>query len=347
MTIRKQESGNTQSPRLFTSRPDGTIECGICAHACALRDGQRGKCMVRRRLGNVLVSLVYGQLVAENVDPIEKKPLFHVLPGSLSYSIATLGCNFHCRHCQNASISQISKRSDIGKSGIYRNPAEVVERAVMADCQSVSYTYVEPTIFFEYAYDCCIETRSRGLKNVFVSNGYMTKAAIRKLAPLVDAINIDLKSFKDDFYRKICGAHLAPVLEAISLFKELGVWVEVTTLVIPGLNDSDQELVEIVEFLTSIDPEIPWHVTGFYPAYKMPSVSPTSPEKLAVARDIGLGRGLRNVYTGNRPGSGGENSFCPGCGAEVITRLGFQIRKNRLQLGRCPECQSHVPGVWE
>ncbi len=330
-----------------TAKEDGTVQCTICAHGCTLRDGQRGICGVRARSGDTIVSLVYGRVVAEHIDPIEKKPIFHVLPGSLSYSIATPGCNFRCLHCQNASISQVSGEMDVTTSGVYRDPKSIIDSAIEGNCQSISYTYVEPTIFFEFAYDCCVAAKANGLKNVFVSNGYMSESVIRMLAPLVTAINIDLKSFSDTFYKKICGARLAPVLSAIARFKELGVWVEVTTLVIPGMNDSEEELAEIASFLAGIDPNIPWHVTGFYPTYKMSNIPPTGMKILARARCIGLEQGLKYVYSGNRPGEIGENSTCHSCGAEVILRHGFQIVANRLQAGCCPECGETIPGVWE
>ena len=270
-------------------------------------------CGVRERKDDKIVSLVYGRIVAEHIDPIEKKPLFHVLPGSLSYSIATLGCNFRCLHCQNASISQVSRDMDVTRSGVAREPEEIVAAAHAGGCRSISYTYVEPTIFFEFAYDCCVLGKAKGLKNIFVSNGYMSDTAINMLAPFVDAINIDLKSFSDSFYKKVCGARLAPVLSSIARLKELGVWVEVTTLVIPGKNDSEKELTEIASFLAGVDPVIPWHVSGFYPSYKMSDVPPTGSKILARARQIGLEQGLQYVYAGNRPGSGGENTLCPSC----------------------------------
>lgn len=332
---------------MYIAREDGTVQCTICAHGCTLRDGQRGICGVRARSGDKIVSLVYGRLVAEHIDPIEKKPIFHVLPGSLSYSIATLGCNFRCLHCQNASISQVSRKMDVVDSGVFRDPETVVASAIETECQSISYTYVEPTIFFEFAYDCCVAAVARGLKNIFVSNGYMSDTVIRMLAPVLTAINIDLKSFSDSFYKKVCGARLAPVLSSIARFKELGVWVEVTTLVIPGMNDSEEELAEIASFLAGIDREIPWHVTGFYPAHKMYDVPPTGTKILARARQIGFEQGLQYVYTGNRPGAVGENSSCPSCGETIIQRHGFQIIANRLQAGCCPDCGSVIPGIWE
>ncbi|EKD35094.1 MAG: hypothetical protein ACD_75C02061G0004 [uncultured bacterium] len=328
---------------------DGTIECQVCGHGCRLREGKRGLCGVRVRRGDRLESLVYGRIIAEHIDPIEKKPLFHVLPGSLSYSIATYGCNFRCLHCQNASISQVSRDMDVESSGILRKPEDIVRLALDNTCRSVSYTYVEPTIFYEFAYDCCVAAVDRGLKNVFVSNGYMTETIAKELAPVLTAINIDLKAFTDDFYRKVCGARLQPVLDNIVRFRELGVWVEVTTLIIPGLNDSTGELTQIASFLAGIDPSIPWHVTGYYPTYKMSGTTappPTSEKSLRMARQIGLDRGLHHVYAGNRPGSGGEDTSCPHCGAILISRQGFRVSSSRLKNGKCPDCARDIAGIW-
>jgi pyruvate formate lyase activating enzyme len=324
------------------------VVCTICNHSCRLGDGQLGICGVRIARGDHIESLVYGRVVARNVDPIEKKPIFHFLPGTLSYSIATAGCNFRCLHCQNASISQISDVdvAQIVSSGVATSAVDIVSSALTEQCSSISYTYVEPTIFYEFAMDCCIEAKDKGLKNIFVSNGYMSTGILIALAPLLSAINIDLKSFSDSFYGKVCGAKVKPVLENIRHFVELGVWVEVTTLVIPDLNDSNKELSEIANFLYQIDPNIPWHVSGFYPGYKMTSVAPTPPATLQRARQIGIDAGLRYVYTGNRPGSGGENSYCPCCNTEIISRHGFGVTANRLDGEQCPNCKTRIAGVW-
>jgi pyruvate formate lyase activating enzyme len=281
------------------------------------------------------------------VDPIEKKPLFHFLPGSRSYSISTVGCNFRCRHCQNSSISQADNFPAEAPPGILRTPEQVVASAEASGCQSISYTYVEPTIFFEFAYDCSVLARSRGLKNVFVSNGFMSEKTTRKLAPVLDAINIDIKAFSEDFYHSVCGARLQPVLDTVRLMHELGVWVEVTTLIIPGLNDSDAELQAIADFIVAIDPSMPWHVTAFYPTYKLTDRPATPAKTLEKARKIGLSAGLRHVYEGNIPGAGGENTMCPSCQALLVQRFGFRIQENRLVHGRCPQCGERLAGIWE
>jgi len=323
-----------------------TVECYLCNHRCHIKDGKRGICQVRENRGGVLYSLVYGQLISQNVDPIEKKPLFHLLPGSLSYSIATVGCNFRCLHCQNYDISQYPRLHDGAIVGNTATPDQVVTTAQEYGCQSISYTYIEPTIFFEFAYECAQLAHDRGIKNVFVSNGYTSPEATRKIAPFLDGNNIDLKAFTDKFYRDVCGAKLAPVLDTIRLMKELGVWVEVTTLVIPGWNDSDEELQQIAEFIKSIDIDMPWHVTRFHPTFKMTDRESTPITTLTRARNIGLAEGLKNVFVGNIPGEEGESSNCPRCGTTVIERQGFTILSQNMENGRCGNCDESIAGVF-
>jgi len=327
---------------LYKKGKEATVHCLLCSHFCTIANQERGRCGVRENRDGVLYSLVYGKLVAESVDPIEKKPLFHFLPGSLSYSIATSGCNFTCLHCQNSSISQAG-----AMAGTRKTAADVVRSALASGSRSVSYTYVEPTIFFEFAYDCMQLATDAGLKNCFVSNGFMSKQTTEMLVTNLDAINIDLKSFSDEFYRSVCGARLRPVLDSIERMSNAGILVEVTTLVIPGMNDSDEELRQIAEFLFAIDPAIPWHVTGFFPTYKMTDRPPTSVASLERARQIGLSTGLHHVYEGNRPGSGGENTVCPSCGTDLILRHGFSIKENYLQDGACPSCRKSIHGIWK
>ncbi len=330
----------------YQAGKEGEVICNLCNHHCHIKEGKRGICGVRENRNAKLYSLVYGRLVAENVDPIEKKPLFQFLPGSRSYSISTVGCNFHCLHCQNFNISQYPHLQGGEINGRERTPESVVKEAMQADCASISYTYVEPTIFYEFAYDCATLAHEQQLKNVFVSNGYMAPEVTRHLSSVLDGINIDIKAFTDDFYKKVCKARLQPVLDNVQLMHELGVWVEVTTLIIPGLNDSPEELREIARFVKGVDPGIPWHVTAFYPTYKMMDPAPTPVETLRRARDIGLEEGLHFVYEGNIPGEGGENTYCPSCGTELISRFGFNIRQNRVVKGCCYECGKKIDGVW-
>ena len=330
----------------YKSGEDSTVSCNLCHHHCSLKDGQRGICGVRENIGGVLYSLVYNKIVAEHVDPIEKKPLFHFLPGSTSYSISTVGCNFRCQHCQNYEISQFPHQHNTIIAGQYRTPEEIVSSAIQAGCRSLSYTYVEPTIFYEFAYDCAVLAHEQGLKNVFVSNGYMDEKVTRHMSGVIDAINIDIKAFGDKFYTKVCGARLAPVLDNVRLFKSLGIWLEITTLIIPGWNDSAEELQKIARFIKEVDPYIPWHVTAFYPTFKMLDRPATGTEILQKARDIGLQEGLSYVYEGNIPGHGGENTYCPACGKKLISRSGYRINSCLVEQGKCPWCQELIDGVW-
>jgi pyruvate formate lyase activating enzyme len=320
------------------------VRCYLCAHYCIIANNKRGKCGVRENENGTLYSLVYGKIISTNIDPIEKKPLFHFHPSSRSFSIATVGCNFKCRHCQNHDIAQYPRiHEDI--PGESMTPRQVVDAAERAGCKSISYTYTEPTIFFEFAYDCAKLAHERGIKNVFVSNGYTSPEATRVIAPFLDGNNIDLKG-NDEFYKMICGARLKPVLETIKLMKELGVWVEVTTLIIPSYNDSKEIINDIIEFIKSVDPGIPWHVTQFYPTYQLQD-QPRSPlNTLRWARDKGLDSGLKYVYEGNVPGEGREDTYCSKCGEVIIKRLGYQIVENKITNSSCYNCNNVINGVW-
>lgn len=323
---------------------DGRIRCYLCAHHCTIHEGRRGICGVRTNKEGTLYSLVYGKLVSMNIDPIEKKPLFHFYPASTSFSIATVGCNFKCKHCQNYEISQYPHaHDDIPGKNI--NPEQIVEAAGQAGCKSISYTYTEPAIFFEFAYDCARLAHKRQLKNVFVSNGYIGPEAARTISPYLDAVNVDLKG-SDEFYKKICGARLKPVLETIQLMKELGVWVEVTTLLIPGRNDSDEDLDAIIEFIRSVDPGIPWHVSQFYPTFELLDLPRTPVATLKRARERGLQKGLKYVYEGNVPGEGSENTYCYNCNVLLMERYGYRIMNNRMISGSCFQCHEKVDGIW-
>ena len=319
--------------------------CSLCNHRCKIRRGKRGICGVRENRGGKLYSLVYAKVIAEHIDPIEKKPLFHFQPGSRAFSIGTVGCNFHCKHCQNFDISQYPHEHGGEIIGQDRKPEQIVAAAKNAGCKTIAYTYTEPTIFYEFAYDTAVLAQKQGIKNVFVSNGYMSTEAAHKIAPYLDAINIDIKAFTDKFYKDVCGARLKPVLETSQLMKDLGVWVEVTTLIIPGLNDGEQELRDIAGFVKGIGPEIPWHVSKFYPAYKLVDRPPTPVATLRRAFQIGMKEGLRYVYEGNVLGEGGENTYCYACGALLIERYGLDLTANRLQNGKCPECGAKIDGV--
>jgi len=322
------------------------VACKLCAHRCVLNEGQFGLCGVRQNVGGVLYTHVYEEAIAAHVDPIEKKPFFHFLPGSKSLSIATVGCNFRCPFCQNWEISQ-SRPSD-GKSGLRSTRLavkEVVRQAMLNDCQSVSYTYTEPTIFFEYAYDTARLAKESGLRNNFVTNGFMTGEALETIKPYLDAANVDLKFFREESYQKICKARLQPVLESISKMRELGIWVEVTTLVIPGLNDSEEELRDIARFLASVDRDIPWHLSRFHPDYEYTQAPPTPVATLRKSREIGKAEGLNYVYLGNVWGEG-EDTHCPNCGQLLISREGFWVKSNLIKDGHCPKCGYKIAGVF-
>ena len=279
------------------------LECQTCFHRCRIAPFRRGICAVRENNQGKLVFLVYGRLIAENIDPIEKKPLYHFMPGTKTLSIATIGCNFSCLWCQNDDISQMSKEASrddiIHKIGMAIEPEEVVNHAQKAHCPSISYTYTEPTIFLEFALDTMKLAQKAGLKNIWVSNGYMTKECLDLIAPYLDAINIDLKGFSEENYLKYSGAHLQPVLDNIKDLYRRKIHLEVTTLIIPGVNDEEKQLQEIAEFLASISPEIPWHISRFFPAYKMMDTSPTPLESLDIAEKIGKKAGLKHIHKGN------------------------------------------------
>ena len=330
---------------LYEKLSDGKVKCNLCNHRCTIKDGNYGICGVRQNSGGSLCTLVYDKIIASHIDPIEKKPLFQFYPGSTAYSIATVGCNFKCKHCQNADISQLPMERKGYVVGEKMGPEEMAEAARRSGCQSIAYTYTEPTVFFELAYETAQKAHERGIKNIFVSNGYMSPEALQEITPYLDGINIDLKAFTDKFYKEICGARLAPVLDTIRLAKNLGIWVEVTTLVIPTLNDSADELRQIAEFLTDVDVSIPWHISQFYPTYQLTDLPRTPVETLHMAREIGLESGLRYVYEGNVPGRGNENTYCHGCRELLIERWGYSIQKNTIIEGQCPSCGSPVAGV--
>ncbi|WP_224982513.1 AmmeMemoRadiSam system radical SAM enzyme [Geomonas agri] len=332
---------------MFYQKLDGDrVRCGLCRFCCLIGVGQRGRCRVRENRDGVLYTMVYGNLVAEHVDPIEKKPLFHLLPGSRSYSVATVGCNFRCLHCQNYTIAQPDEDT-VGRSGSFVEPKTVVERALATGCRSIAYTYTEPTIFFEYALETAQLAKAAGLKNIFVTNGYITSEALAVVTPYLDAANIDLKGFSDGFYRQVVGAALGEVLDCIRDYKRQGIWVELTTLVIPNRNDSEEELRELARFIADeVGVETPWHVTQFYPTHRLTDQPRTPVETLQKARRIGQEAGLRFVYQGNVPAEGGENSYCSFCGALLIKRLGYLVEKNLLSNGTCPGCGAVIEGVW-
>jgi pyruvate formate lyase activating enzyme len=331
---------------LYERLVDKKVRCNLCNHRCLIKEGKRGICGVRENQDGILKTLVYGRLIAQHVDPIEKKPLYHVLPSSLSYSIATVGCNFKCRFCQNADIAQLPTESKGMIVGDLYSSEDVVSAAEQANCQSIAYTYTEPTVFFEFAYDTAKLAHEKGILNVFVTNGYMTSEALHMIRPYLDAANVDLKAFNDDFYKEQCSAKRKHVMETLKLMKSLGIFVEVTTLLIPGLNDDKGELQQLASFIAdSLGPETPWHISRFHPTYKLTDRPPTPAESIHQARRIGFDVGLRYVYTGNLPGDEGENTICYSCGLCLIERWGYHISKNVITNGKCSKCGATIDGI--
>ncbi len=323
----------------------GSVRCNACAHRCVLRPSRVGICGVRQNRGGWLYTLVYGQAVVSNAAPVEKKPFFHFLPGSYAYSLATQGCNFHCDYCQNWHISQAHREKRVPESR-YIAPDDAVEEAVAAGVRSIAYTYVEPTVFLEYALDTMIHARAAGLHNAWVTNGYQTPEALDLIVPYLDAANVDVKAGSDRFYRKTCGATWAPVRETVVELHRRGVWIELTTLVVPGLNDDVDELRELAEWIAAaVSPETPWHLTRIEPAYKLAQLPPTPAatlrEAAAAAREVGL----RHVYVGNAPEVDEATTFCARCGEKLIARADFSVTAWHLVEGRCPRCKHARAGV--
>ena len=323
----------------------GRVQCLLCRFQCVIASGRRGRCGVRENREGTLYTLVYGRSVTENIDPIEKKPLYHFHPGSRSLSMATVGCNLHCLHCQNANISQWPHQSrEI--PGAELTPSALVHSALDSGCASISYTYTEPTIFFEYAFDTAVLAHASGVKNVFVSNGYTSTVALEKIAPYLDAANVDLKGFDDAAYRKVTGASLDGVLDCLRDYARLGIWLEVTTLVIPGHNDDDKQLRDIATFIAQeLGVHVPWHVSAFYPSYKMQDRPPTPVETLLRARSIGRAAGLEYVYLGNVAVAGSGDTCCPGCSEVVIRRRQMQWLETSLDGNKCRHCHYQLAGV--
>ena len=330
---------------LATPMPDGSVRCGVCAHRCLVRPGRFGICGVRENQAGRLVSLAYGAVVASCLDPIEKKPLFHVAPGSTAYSIATAGCPFHCTFCQNWEIAQ-GPRLGIGLATRPLPPERVVAEATMQGAESIAYTYVEPTVFLEYAIDTARLARQAGLRNLFITDGYATPEAVALLGTVLDAANVDLKAFDDAFYRKLCGARLVHVLEAIVAMRRAGIWLELTTLVIPGHNDDPGQLRALTRWIVdNLGPETPWHVSRFFPMHRLLDVPPTPSTTLRRAADLGRDAGLTHVYVGNAPELGLEDTYCAGCGRLLIERHGYRARTHLTPTGSCPDCGRMLAGL--
>lgn len=330
---------------LYETLAERMVHCYLCSHHCRIENTEFGFCGMRENRDGTLYTHAYGEVIAAHVDPVEKKPFFHVLPGTSAFSVAAPGCNFHCSFCQNWRISQITKEHQDSLSGIAMPPEEIVRNALANNCRSIAYTYTEPTIFFEYAAEIARLARDAGLCNLFVTNGYMTREALETIGPYLDACNVDLKSFRENFYTSFCRGHLTPVLQTIRRMKEMGIWVEITTLVIPGTNDSEAELLDIARFIAELDPGIPWHVSRFHPDYQFTEAAPTPLEALDKAYDTGICEGLRYVYISNVTGDR-EHTLCHGCGTTVIRRQGLMVRDISLRGSCCSHCGTAVAGIF-
>lgn len=340
--------------RLWATLKDGTVQCRLCSHFCAIAAGARGKCGVRENRSGSLRTLVYALPAAVNVDPVEKKPLYHFLPGTRTFSLGTMGCNMACAFCQNATLSQ-PPRLGHPVRGTSAQPADLVSAALDSGCRSLSYTYSEPTVFFELVEDTARLAMAKGLRNILVTNGFMSTDCLEALGPspqngpgLIQAANVDLKAFSEAFYADVCGARLAPVLQNLRHMRALGWWLEVTTLVIPGANDSPAELSELAAWIAAnLGPDTPWHLSRFHPDHRMLDRPPTPPETLLAARALGRAAGLRHVYIGNLSGPGLGDTLCPACQAPAVTRSGFSADSSGLSRGRCASCGAPLAGVWE
>lgn len=329
---------------LYDGVGEQRVACQLCAHRCEIRPDSSGICRVRENRDGKLYTLVYGNLIAQNADPIEKKPLYHFMPGSRAYSIATPGCNFRCGWCQNWQISQLPREMHLPPNERVA-PAEVVTQAVKSGCRTIAYTYTEPTIFFEYALDVSRLAKNQGLKNIFVTNGFMTPEMINLYHPLLDAANVDIKAFKDETYRTLMGGRLAPVLESCRMLKSLGIWLEITTLIVPGVNDGPDELHALATFIhDELGAETPWHLSRFYPQYKMNDRTPTSETILQETKAMAEEIGLDYIYLGNLAGA--NTTYCKKCGQELIDRSGYATQIVGLdRRGQCTQCGTALDGV--
>ncbi len=321
------------------------VQCLLCPRRCHVADGKRGYCNVRENRDGIYYSLVYGYPVAVHNDPIEKKPFFHVYPGKRAFSLATVGCNIKCKFCQNWDISQAAPES---VNIPFVPPEKIVNAVGKSKAKVIAFTYNEPTIFYEYMYDCAKRGKEAGFANVMISNGFMAEKPLRQLAPFMTAIKVDLKAFTQDFYGNICSGYLEPIKQTLQRLSTLGVWFEIVVLIIPTLNDGVKEIREMARWIfNELGPDVPVHFTRFHPTYKLRNLPRTPPETLRTARQTAMAQGCNYVYTGNLPGGEGEHTFCSKCKTAVIRRYGHMVLSNVLKGGKCPQCGKSIPGVWQ
>ncbi len=323
---------------------ENAVNCNLCPTKCVIKQGDFGNCGARKNIDGRLYSLVYGKPVSTAIDPIEKKPLYHFLPGSNSLSVGTLGCNLHCLHCQNYDISQADADESSSREIL---PKDLIDIAVENGCKSISYTYNEPTIFFEYVLETAKLARKKGIKNIMVTNGYINKEPLKELYPLIDAANIDLKSIDEDFYKNICKVRLKPVLDSIKMIHGMDTWIEVTNLLIPGHNDSDEQIKKLVGWVKkNLGERVPLHFSAFFPTYNLLDAPRTSPDRMLKAKEIALKQGLKHVYLGNvsLPGSG--DTKCPKCDRVLVERGRFEVKRNDIKKGSCPYCNEEIDGLF-
>jgi pyruvate formate lyase activating enzyme len=345
--IRKLSAGGPEhqhEARWYEKIPDKRVKCKLCPRECLVDDRERGYCGVRENWDGIYYTLVHSNPCTYHVDPIEKKPLFHFLPGTAAFSLATVGCNVDCQFCQNWQISQIRPEQ---ADNMDMPPRQVAKLAKEAGAPSIAYTYTEPVVFAEYMYDSSVEGNKLGIKSVMISNGYIQEEAMRECAEVLSAVKIDLKAFSEKYYQDIVAGELKPVLNTLVLLKKLNMWTEIVYLVLPTLNDSDQEFRDLSRWLkTELGSDVPIHFTRFHPQYKMQNLPPTPVKTLERGREIAISEGLHFVYVGNVPGHQAEHTYCPGCNKILIQRKGFWILENRIKKGKCPDCNTPIPGIW-
>ena len=324
---------------------DLKIECEICPKKCRIADLERGYCGNKENRGGTYYSLVYSQPCAVHVDPIEKKPLFHYLPATKAFSIATAGCNFECRFCQNWRIAQYRPEQI---ESIRMSPVEVIQQALRKKSATIAYTYTEPVTFYGYMYDCAKEGRRKGIGSVMISNGFISEEPLRELCKYLTGVKIDLKAFTNKFYRDYCSGELEPVLNILKILKRIGIWFEIVVLIIPTLNDSPDEIIQMCSWITeNLGKDVPLHFSRFHPMYKIKNLPPTPVKTLEICHQIAINAGLRYIYLGNVPGHPTESTYCPGCKKVVIKRISYSILENNLKNGTCSFCGQPIPGVWE